>query len=149
MFFPRPLLYATFATLVSTASFNSMAQSTVGELLDKGGKQWLKADYEGLFPARMQYRWPNGQGEGDLLFTADGQLSGTEHHYASRSESPATGTWKLEEDGKFCAPKEMPAWRSRTNLCWYVFRLADNQYMALTPDRDAKLHKVKAISKTP
>ncbi len=145
--FLRPLVLASVATLASSLSFSSLAQSTVGELLDKGGKQWQKADYEGMFPARLQYRWPNGQGEGDLVFTADGQLSGSEYHYASRSESPATGTWKVEDDGKFCAPKEMKAWRSRTNLCWYSFRLGDEQFMSLTTERDAKLLKIKALSK--
>ena len=75
---------------VATALFFSAqivhAQSTVGELLDKGGKKLLKEDYAAMFPYAMKYWWPQGDGEGDLLVRADGTLSGTEYHYQRRGD---------------------------------------------------------------
>jgi hypothetical protein len=125
------------------------AQSTVGEITDKGGALLLRADIEALMPARVQYRWPNGQGEGDLVLTADGQLSGTESHYASRSDSPAVGTWKVAEDGKLCTPKEMKAWNRKTDLCWYMLRLGGDLFMAASPEKDVKVLKLKSFAKLP
>lgn len=134
------------AALLATATPLAQAQSTVGELLDKGGSKLLKADYDALMPARVQYRWPNGQGEGDLVMTADGKITGTEYHFSSRSDSPAVGTWTVAEDGKVCTPKEMKAWGRRTDLCWYTFRMGSDSFMSATSDRDGKLLKIKSLA---
>ena len=107
------------------------------------------ADYDALMPARVQYRWPNNQGEGDLVMTADGKITGTEYHFSSRSDSPAAGTWAVAEDGKICTPKEMKAWGRRTDLCWYTFRLGDDSFMSATTERDGKLMKIKSIARLP
>jgi hypothetical protein len=125
----------------------ALAQSNVGELLEKGGKQTTKAEFLELMPMRIQQRWPNGQGEEDLFFSLDGKITGTGFHYASRTDSPAEGTWTVEEDGKFCVPKKFPKWGSSTNMCWYGFRLGDTFFGALKTDSDSKLFKTNSVSK--
>jgi hypothetical protein len=129
------------------ASFSAAGQSTVAELLDKGGKKMLKDDYAALAPFRVVYQWPNRQGEGDLFYAADGTLSGSEYHNSSRSTSPATGTWTVDENGKWCMKKFMQLWNSRTDQCWYSWKLGDDYYASQGEDKDTKVMKAKSFGK--
>ena len=72
-------------------SGGAFAQSTVGELKEKGGSALSKTDFLELMPARMETQWPNRQGEETLLFSVDGKITGTGYHYSSRTESPVNG----------------------------------------------------------
>lgn len=135
-----------FAVLLA-ASFSALGQSTVGELLEKGGKKLLKEDYTALVPFRVVYEWPNRQGEGDLVYAGDGTLAGSEYHNSSRSTSPATGTWGVDENGKWCMKKFMQVWNSRTDMCWYGWKLGDAYYGSLGEDKDTKAMKVKTFAK--
>ncbi|PJI97593.1 hypothetical protein CLU85_2385 [Acidovorax sp. 69] len=136
-----------FALMGLTLGAGAMAQSTVGELLEKGGKQNTKAEIMALMPMRIQQKWPNGQGEEELFFSVDGKITGTGSHYSSRTDSPVEGTWTVEEDGKFCAPKKFTKWGNSTNLCWYGFRLGENAFSALKTDADTKLFKTNSVTK--
>lgn len=133
--------------LLAAAAAPSLAQSTVGELLDKGGKKLLKADYDALVPFRVTYLWPQGGGEGDLIYKGDGTLAGSEYQYSSRSESPATGTWTADDEGKWCLKKHMTLWNSRTDRCWYTYRLGEIFYGSAAEDRGARIAKMKSFSK--
>ncbi len=123
------------------------AQSTVGELLSQGGKAMTKADFMEWIPARVKMKWPNRQGEEDLVLSADGTISGTGQHYSSRTESPAVGQWRLEDDGKLCTPKTFTAWNNSANNCWYVFRLGDVFYAAQKTDVDGRVGKIDSLTK--
>lgn len=123
------------------------AQSNVGELLTKGGKRLDKNEMLALLPARIQLEWPNRQGEEELLLSADGKISGKGLHYTSRSESPATGTWQVEEDGRVCTPKTFTAWNNTTKLCWYVFQLDQTYFGGLKTEATGALYKVNSLVK--
>jgi hypothetical protein len=125
-----------------------LAQSTVGELLDKGGRKLVKDDYQALVPFRVQYAWPNRQGEGDLVYAADGTLTGFEYTMQG-AQSPATGTWTIADDasGKWCIKKFMINWNARTDQCWYSWKLGDDYYGSLGDDRGARVMKVKSFAK--
>ena len=139
MFTLRSLLAACLLLVFASAH----AQSTVGELLDKGAKKLVKADYAALFPATFSYVWLNKEGEGDLLYKSDGTLSGIERHYASRTTSPATGTWTADDNGKWCIKKNLSAWKRDTDLCWYAFVL-DGAYFGSLSDTDRSARVVSA-----
>lgn len=122
------------------------AQSNLGELLDKGGKKLLKADYIALAPFRVKFEWPQGGGEGDLVYAANGTLTGTEYHYPSRSESPSVGTWTVDDSGSWCIKKKLEAWNTTFDRCWYTFRLGDEYFGTLSDtDRNARVGKVKSF----
>jgi hypothetical protein len=122
----------------------AMAQSNLGDLLDKGAKKLGKEDYLAMMPFKVKYVWPNRGGEGDLVFNADGTLSGTEFHYPSRSESPAVGTWTVDDGGKWCIKKSMAVWNSKTDQCWYSFRQGDDYWGTFSDtDRAARLVQTK------
>lgn len=137
------LLTALALNLASTAH----AQSTVGELLEKGGKQLSKADMLEMMPMRYQGKWPNNQGEEELFFSEDGKITGTGYHYGSRSSSPANGQWAVEDDGKFCTPKTFVAWNSSTNLCWYIYQSGDAYFGSPKTDPSSRVGKINSIGK--
>lgn len=121
------------------------AQSTVGELLEQGGKQLAKADFIGLMPVRVEQKWANRQGEESLLLSADGKISGSGYHYGSRSDSPVTGSWSLADDGQICTPKTFTAWNNSTNLCWYVFVRNGTYFGSAKAEKDSKLVPVTSF----
>jgi hypothetical protein len=125
----------------------ALAQTTVGELLEKGGKQTTKAEIIALMPMRTQSKWPNGQGEEELFFSVDGKITGTGTHFQSGTNSPVEGTWTVDETGKFCVPKRFTKWGTGTNLCWYGFKLGESSFVALKTDSDSKLFKTNSVSK--
>ncbi|MFZ2327415.1 MAG: DUF995 domain-containing protein [Rhodoferax sp.] len=137
--------FAALVGLCFSAGVN--AQSTVGELLEKGGKQMTKEDFMQNLPARIQQQWPNRQGEEELFFSLDGKITGTGTHYASRTSSPAEGTWKMEDDGKLCVPKKWTNWGSSANLCWYGYVLGNDVFGALKTEPDSKIFKVNSFGK--
>lgn len=132
------------ACVSSTAA---LAQANVGELLEKGGQQFTKAEWLDSIPLRIQTKWPNGQGEEDLLFSEDGKITGTGHHYGSRSDSPANGQWKVEDDGKVCTPKTFTSWNSSTNQCWYFFKLGDSFFGAQKTEASSRIGKITSLQK--
>jgi hypothetical protein len=132
----RTLLAASLLLGVATAH----AQSTVGELLDKGGKKLGKDHYAAYFPATIKYVWPDKAGEGELNYKSDGTVSGTEYHYASRTTSTAVGTWTVDDNGKWCIKKHLATWNRNTDVCWYSFELEGAYFGALSDtDRNARV----------
>lgn len=123
------------------------AQSTVGELLEKGGKPMAKADLLQMMPLRIQTKWLNGQGEEELFFSVDGKITGTGHHYGSRSDSPAQGEWRLEDDGKMCTPKTFTAWNTHTTACWYFYSVGNDFYATQKTETNSRIGRVNAMVK--
>ena len=140
----------TIAGLILTTSFAtaSYAQSNVGELLEKGGTLVTKDEFLTLLPGRFEGQWPNRQGEEVLYFSVDGKITGKGYHYASRSESPAEGTWVVEADGKICKPQRFTAWpNSSTNNCYYLFKLGTDYYGSPKNEPGSPVRKSKSVAK--
>ena len=123
------------------------AQSTVAELTAQGGSVLTKAQWLELLPLRIESQWPNRQGEEELFLSTDGKITGKGYHYSSRSESAASGSWRVEDDGKVCTPKTFVAWNSSTNQCWYFFRLGADYFAAQKTDADTRVGKIKSMGK--
>lgn len=138
-----PLL--ALALLVPAAG--TWAQSTVADLTAQGGSVLTKAQWLDLLPLRIETQWPNRQGEEELFFSTDGKISGKGYHYSSRTESAASGAWRVEDDGKVCTPKTFVAWNNSTNQCWYFFRLGSEYFAAQKTDADTRLGKIKSMGK--
>lgn len=139
---PSVLIFLAAGSVASAS-----AQSTVAEVLEKGGKALGKAEFAEMMPMRVQFKWPNRQGEEDLVLSVDGKISGTGHHYASRTDSPAVGQWKSEDDGKVCTPKTFTAWNSSTNNCWYFYKLGEEFFGAAKNEADSRVAKFSATAK--
>lgn len=136
---------ACVAVLCATGA---QAQSTVGELLEKGGALVSKDDFASMLPLRAEGQWPNRQGEEVLYFSVDGKITGTGFHYASRTESPAVGSWAVEADGKICKPQKFTAWpNSSTNNCYYMFKLGSDYYSTVKNEAGSAIRKMKSVAK--
>lgn len=115
------------------------AQSTVGELLDKGAKKLGKDDYVALFPATIFAVWPTKQGEEEVFFKPDGTLSANGRHYQSNTTSPGTGTWTVDESGKWCISKYWSTWNTSSKACWFGFVVGNEYYFSASDtDRGAR-----------
>ena len=123
------------------------AQSTVGELLEKGGRRMTKDEMQAMFPYRVKSQWPNRQGEEDLVLSQDGKITGSGYHFFSKTTSPAEGTWKLEDDGKLCVAKKFTEWATSTNVCWYAFELGKDYFSSTKAEPDGKLVKAGSITR--
>ncbi len=147
--FPKSLTASVYAsTLLILGGCASVPDGpTVGELLSKGGRQMTKADFVKNLPARIQQQWPNRKGEEELFYSVDGKITGTGKHYASKTTSPAEGTWKIEDDGKLCVPKKWTAWGSSTNLCWYGYVVGGELYGTLKTDPTSRAYKVNSFGR--
>lgn len=127
--------------VVVTCSGSAMAQSNLGELLDMGAKQIPKDQLVSLLSGlTMSGESFNNQG-GTIRFdySADGTVSGG-LRTADGREFRSTGTWKVDDSGKFC--REMVrANGTHWGDCRYFFKLADAYYAAETNDRGTKIEK--------
>ncbi len=134
--------------LALSVSVSAQAQMLISEFVQKGGKQMTKADLLEMMPIRLKSKWPNRQGEEDLVLSVDGKITGTGHHYASRTQSAAEGAWRIEDDGKMCTPKKWLQWGSSANLCWYILKSGDEYYGAQKNDPESKiLGKIDSFTK--
>lgn len=143
----RPLRMPLLALVLLAPAAGAWAQSTVADLTAQGGSLLTKAQWLELLPLRIETQWPNRQGEEELFFSVDGKVSGKGYHYSSRSESAASGSWRVEDDGKVCTPKTFVAWNNSTNQCWYFFRLGADYFAAQKTDAETRLGKLKSMGK--
>lgn len=116
----------------------SFAQSTAGELLEKGGKKWMKPDF--VFPAKVVMNWFNGRGESELTFMPDGTVSGSQYVYSAKSTTPTVGTYTIDEEGKWCVVLENTLWKNKSEGCSYIYSLNGDYYSKLV--EGDKLYKL-------
>lgn len=94
----------TLATLASwsllLASTSALAEATLGELLEAGARRLEKAEVEALLVGATLSGPTDSGGDVRLEVRADHSLSGT-LRVTIRSIG-VTGSWKLEDDGRFC-----------------------------------------------
>jgi hypothetical protein len=115
-------------------------QTTLGELLDKGGKKLLKTEFVAMLPASLSGVWPDGKGEADVMFKPDGTFSGSARHYSSNSTSGSYGTWDMDENGKSCIVEKLPGWNTTHKGCTFRFLLGDQLFSSPSDsDRNAKV----------
>lgn len=134
----KNVLAASLATIAFVSPV--FGQTTLGEILDKGAKKILKAEFVALLPASFSGVWPDGKGEVDVIFKPDGTFSGSARHYASGSISGSYGTWEMDENGKSCVVEKLPGWNTTHSGCVYRFLLGDDLYSSGSDsNRDIKV----------
>jgi hypothetical protein len=129
------------AALALACSGPTMAQGNLGELLDMGAKQIQKDELVSLLSGLTMSgeSFTNQGGTIRFGYKADGTVSGG-LRTADGREFPSTGTWKVDDSGKFC--REMiRANGARWGDCRYFFKLSDAYYAAETNDRGTKIEK--------
>ncbi|WP_139379480.1 hypothetical protein [Zoogloea sp. LCSB751] len=120
-----------FALLLASVScFSAQAQTTLGEILDKGGHVLEKDELtKTLVGANFSGVRASG-GTIDASVNADGRIGGYLQN-PGRAALNFIGVWKIADDGRFCfdykanAPNTLPA-----TACTYYFQLGDEYFVS-------------------
>jgi hypothetical protein len=140
------MLTAT-AVLFGLASASALAQNTLGELLDTGGKKLTK---EELVAALSGANLSGETREGSVFKTdykADGTYSGS---FVSPQKRNGTtfGTWTVADTGKLCTDGSIKIYEVQPQkVCLFYFKNGDQYYISPSDtDRGAMVSK-RAIQK--
>jgi len=126
-------------------STSALAQSTLGELLDAGGKRMAAADVaSALSGASVDGPTkPGGMLRAD--FKADGSFSGTVQGPSGGKPTGIVGTWAVDANGKLCTEFTLTATATgmrKDSSCGYYFKNGDQYYVTESgTDRSALLLK--------
>lgn len=106
----------------------AQAQSTLGDLLDRGARKLTPAEVASTGPLRIVREAPDS----DALMTLrpGGTVVGTVHNKQGHGSSEASGTWSVDAAGQRCVDVDLPAFRMHWKQCGYLFKLGEQLYAA-------------------
>lgn len=134
----KQVLRMVGAAMFSLLALPAWAQSTVGELTQKGGVKLSADDLKALMPgARLSGPNPLGR-EFSLSLDADGTLSGTSQGM-EKGSIMLKGKWNISDAGKWCSEIFNQNTRSTDSRCQLVFKLDDKYFVSGSDAPDAKL----------
>ena len=105
------------------------AQSTLGELLDRGARKLTPAEASSAAPLHVVRQSPDS----DALMTMhpDGTVRGVVHNKQGHGSSEAVGTWTMDDSGLRCVDVTLPAFNNMYwKTCGYTYRLGEQLYAA-------------------
>lgn len=118
------------------ASNGVYAQSTLGQVLDKGGERITEAQWRAMLPHKNLGFGQRSQNRTTVTFTDDGKLAGIEslwsgywsHANLSQPTRELKGSWKIDPDGKLCIDQVFGKYEEVYSGCVYMFRLGDHLF---------------------
>jgi hypothetical protein len=125
-----------FAGLNSTTV---LAQNTVGELLDAGGKKLSKDEVVAAIVGGNSSGPTRTGGQAQLNYKADGTFAGTIQSSQGKNGG-MFGTWTVDDSGQACVEYTITIFGSQQGKsCAFFFRQADQYYVGDTDDRGSLL----------
>jgi len=125
-----------FAGLASTAA---LAQDTLGDLLNSGGRKLSKEEVKATLGGSNFSGPTSGGGQFAADYKADGSLSGITGN-PKGSSGPLIGTWTVDDSGKLCASYSVGGRRAAD--CAYVFKGGIDYYVCSSDsDKSAAVFK--------
>lgn len=110
------------------------AQSNVGELLDKGGKQLSKEEILEKLKNGGKFSGSTRSGASlNLELKVDKSLSGNAS--SPRGTTGVFGTWEVEDSGRVCVNYVLQALNNRDQACSYQYLLGSERFSAKGTDR--------------
>jgi hypothetical protein len=113
-----------FAGLGSTAA---LAQDTLGELLDSGGRKLSKEEVTATIGGSSFGGPTKGGGQIVASYKADGSLAGVVRNPQGGGSGNLSGTWTVDDTGKLCASFSVGG--RRTTDCAFVFKGTIDYYV--------------------
>ncbi len=107
------------------------AQSTVGEVLQKGGVKLSADELKTLMPGATYGGFNTLGGQFSLNLQSDGTLSGT--GTGGRVQAGLKGKWNISDDGKWCFDYLNLTNHNTEKNCVFIYKAAD-QYFISTGD---------------
>lgn len=137
-------------TIVALSGGTALAQNTLGDVLDAGGKQLTKGEVlTTLGGATVSGPTPDG-GMVDVNFKADGTLSGTVQAGLAGNDRVGGiyGKWTVDETGKICLDVTIKIRDSRQlKPCFFYYRVADQFYVTNSDSSDRSTPVLKRTIK--
>lgn len=135
-----------FLGLFATAA---SAQSTLGDILDKGFKMLSKAEF---VAAVHNIKISSVRADGvelEYSFQPDGSFGGTWYSSTGMANNMGqgnfSGTWSVEDDGKVCTSTMSRG--GQTTTCGYWFRNGDQYYASSSATDRAAAAGVRTFKK--
>lgn len=127
--------------LIGLTSSSAVAQNTLGELLDAGGKKLSKKEVQEVLTGAHAVGPSTSGASTDYAYKADGHFSGN----LKNSEGWMTGvvgTWSVDESGKLCAKWTLTSNSKRFDGCMFHYALSDQYYFSESDsDRASRVFK--------
>lgn len=143
-FVAKTTLSRSAALLLSCGIATLASAANLGEFLDKGAKKLGKAEQRSMVAQGRTVTGETFSGEAriELTFVPDGTFSGNVVVIKGRyidEKSKSTGTWTVDDNGRFCMKEHLVDWNRYNNYCYYSFALDDQLVLSLSDsDRSAK-----------
>ena len=135
-------LTANCVLLSIFTSTSALAQSTLGELFDSGGKKLSKEDVVAALSGATISETTTNRATFHIKYYADGTYSGNRPAYMGAIEYGARGvfgTWTVDESGNVCSTTKQ--WGSNNVNCRYFYRIGGQYYISNSDsDRSAKVY---------
>jgi hypothetical protein len=120
--------------LIGLGSTAAVAQNTLGELLDAGGKKLSKEEVATTFSGAQVTGITSGGGQQELAYKADGSISGNMVTAQGKSVG-IVGTWKVDDRGRLCTESTQSGMRGTLRAgqgesCNFYFVNLEQHYAA-------------------
>lgn len=120
------------------------AQSTLGELLDSGGKKMTKEQLVGsLGGTKYGGGLASGRAILNIELKTDGTIAGSVA--AQGRPSGTTGQWAVDDAGKTCIDVRMTSWNLSDRGCVFFYSLGETTYRTLNESEDRSTQLVKYV----
>jgi hypothetical protein len=118
---------------------DTVAQHTLGELLDAGGNRLTKAEViDAVSGATITVPTKNG-GERSVNYGPDGTIGGS-GRMLKGSPYSLSGTWNVKDTGEWCTELRTP--NQPQSRCAFLFKKVNEYYLSDSDsDRSALVHK--------
>lgn len=131
------------AVLVACGPGSAMAQSTVGEVLDKGGRFLTSAELKVLLTG-AKFSGENNSGHPlELNLRADGSIDGMAIFVGKNGRhrnDPVAGTWAVDDKDCYCQTTKNST--GGTDFCRRVLSVGSEYFLVTSDgDRDAKVSR--------
>ena len=121
--------------LVAVICPSALAQSNLGELLDRGA---VRLGKEALTQELLASSWIIAPSPGEITYRADGTYSGYEKVY--NGGRGIFGTWEIDTEGKLCFLFAAHTQTPSTPQCTYWYKLEDRYFASRAKfDRSAPI----------
>jgi hypothetical protein len=125
---------------VVTSSTTALAQNTLGEVLDAGGKKLTKEEILAAVAGANISGPTQGGGSMQADYKSDGTFSGSQQTTAGKGRG-RFGTWTVDDSGMYCTEITIAgAITQPDKSCGYLFKLGDQYFVAVgSDDRGARV----------
>lgn len=134
MLLAKPSLFLAVALVAGGAQ----AQSTLGELLDRGAQKLTGGEVRAMGDVRLLREAADA--DAYVTLRADGTVVGMVHNKQGHGSSEAVGRWEVDASGRRCMDVELPAFSMKMQQCGYTYRLGRDVFFAASDeDRSVKV----------